>query len=121
MKWLILLISIFLYIPQPANAVVSVNNHQIQMSKLEKPGQKITHKRGTFKSLVGKLKKMFDFDLSDSVDGWLSWAILFFAGAIVCGAINWLVGGIYLLGLFTTILALLGLASFVVYVVKLIG
>ncbi len=74
-----------------------------------------------FPKFVKKIKSFFSFDLSDPVDGWLSFAILFFGAAILIGVINWAVGGVYILGLVTTILAILGLGSFVVWIFKALG
>lgn len=121
MKYLVLFILLFLATPEYVSAVVSVSGENSQGQVLSQKPEKQIIKKYTFKKLISKIRSAFEFDLSDPVDGWLSLAILLFAGAIVCGLINWLIGGLYLLGLLTTIFAVLGLGSFVVWIIKTVG
>ncbi len=119
MKWFLSFILLILISPENLSAVVHISHNTHVSSAKNSENQK--QKKYTFKNIVKKIKSVFEFDLSDPVDGWLSLAILLFAGAIICGLLNWLVGGLYLLGLLTTLLAVLGLGSFVIWIIKTVG
>lgn len=124
MKGLLFILALCFIAPTPSMALVHVDNSRLQtISGNEKNPEKFKkeNKKFSIKSIFTKLKKSFTFDLSDPVDGWLSWAILLFAGAIGVGLVSWLLGGIYLLGFISSLLAITGLIFFAVYIVKLVS
>ncbi len=123
MKQILFIISIVLLAHSYANAVVVVKTDTLSLTA--KNGTSYNHtnvvKKNSIKTIMKKIRHFFTFDLSDPVDGWLSWAILCFAGAIGVGLVSWLLGGIYLLGFISSLLAIAGLVFFVVYIIKLVG
>ncbi|HMG14419.1 MAG TPA: hypothetical protein VK590_03160 [Saprospiraceae bacterium] len=124
MRTIILLIFLSFTVVNQTNAVVVVTTPvKATSSKSADNEKKIakekTHtKHFSFKKLFKRIAHVFEFDLSDPVDGWLSLAIICFGAALALLLISAIVGGIYILGFLATILAIGGFVSFIIWALK---
>lgn len=109
----------------PARAVVVVNTPNTSVALNSEKPIKITNQKKikkhtfSFKKLFSKLFRIFDFDLSDPVDGWLSLAIILIVGALVLILLGGILG-ISLLSLIGSILAGGAFISFIIWVFKML-
>lgn len=101
-------------VTHPAKAGVTNTNTNSKALTTEKAESK----HFSFKKLFKKIARVFDFDLSDPVDGWLSLAIICFAGALALALLSWLLGSIYILNVLTTVLGIGGFACFIIWIIK---
>jgi hypothetical protein len=123
MRTIILLALLSLSTITQLNAVVVV--HHANTSSLQQVDkvQKILVNKSqsghfSFKKLFKRITHLFEFDLSDPVDGWLTLAIICFGAALALLLISAIVGGIYVLGIIASILAIGGFASFIIWALK---
>lgn len=125
MRIIILLSVFFLLSINQGQAVVAVQKSSVNtITKSSKPVNENTvsnskSNKFTLKKFFKKVAKVFEFDLSDPVDGWLSLSIVLFVGALAFALLGGLLG-VPLLSLIAAILAVGGFASFIIWVIKAI-
>ncbi len=124
MRAVILMIFLSIAISTQTSAVVAVSHSSKSSSYQSTDKEKdlvkntVSTKHFSFKKFFKRVVHVFQFDLSDPVDGWLSLAILCFVGALALLLISAIVGGVYILNFIASLLGIGGFVSFIIWALK---